>query len=203
MRAIFLDRDGVINENRDDHVKSWDEFALIPGAMQGMRLLSEAGWPIFVVTNQAAVNRGLVSHQTLEQINGRMVSLAHRHGARIRDVRYCPHRPDERCRCRKPSPGMLTSLAAEHGVDLARSYLVGDALTDVAAGHAVGCTTVLVQTGRGQQHIDLPEVQRWRPDHLARDLYAAAQWILAEERRTVAAPQPHCLFPVVLPDSGF
>lgn len=203
MRAVFLDRDGVINENRADHVKTWDEFVLLPGALQGMRLLSEAGWPIYVVTNQAAVNRGLVTHQTIEQINQRMVTIAGQHGACIRGVRYCPHRPDERCRCRKPSPGMLSSLASEHGVDLSRSYMVGDALTDIAAGQAVGCKTALVQTGRGREHIDLPEIQRWRPDHFARDLHAAVQWILAEERRVAASPYPHFTFPAVLPDLGF
>lgn len=203
MRAIFLDRDGVINENRADHVKSWDEFVLIPGALHGIRLLSEAGWPIFVVTNQAAVNRGLVSHQTIAQINQRMVAVAHQHGAHIRGVRYCPHRPDEGCRCRKPSPGMLLSLAVEHGLDLARSYMVGDALTDIAAGQAVGCRTALVQTGRGREHVDLPEIQRWRPDHVTHDLQAAAQWILAEERRAAAVPQPYFARSAALPDAGF
>lgn len=189
MRAVFLDRDGVINENRSDHVKSWEEFTLIPGALEAMRALTEMGWPIFIVTNQAAINRGMVSYRTVEQINQRLIAIAHQHGARIWGIRYCPHRPDEQCHCRKPSPGMLKSLASEHAVDLARSYMIGDALTDIAAGQSMGCKTALVQTGRGHEQLDLPEVQRWRPDHVARNLYAAAQWILAEERRAAAAPE--------------
>ncbi len=191
MQAIFLDRDGVINENRSDYVKSWEEFQLLPGALAALRLLSEAGWPIFIVTNQAAVNRGLITHETLQQIHHNLVSLARQYGATISALRYCPHRPDEHCDCRKPAPGMLHSLAEEFGIDLQRSYMIGDALTDIAAGQAAGCRTALVSTGRGREQLHLPEIQRWRPTMITRDLFAAARWVLAEERAARRMVRPY------------
>lgn len=182
MRTVFLDRDGVINENRDDHVKSWQEFAFIPGSLEAMSLLTRAGYRLFVVTNQAAVNRGQLSHVGLAQIHARMLAAAGLVGARICGLRYCPHRPDEHCDCRKPNPGMLKSLAVEHRVDTERAYIVGDALTDIAAGQAVGCRGVLVTTGRGADQLRLPDAQRHRPAYVARDLLAAAHWIIADSQ---------------------
>lgn len=182
MRTVFLDRDGVINENRDEHVLTWQQFRFVPGSLEAMCLLTEAGFQLFIVTNQAAVNRGLLSHGQLGQIHRRLTAIAGRAGARIRGLRYCPHRPEEQCPCRKPQPGMLQGLAAEYRVDFERAFLVGDALTDIAAGQAVGCRSILVTTGRGAEQLLLPEAQRWRPAHVARDLLAAAHWILAESQ---------------------
>jgi D-glycero-D-manno-heptose 1,7-bisphosphate phosphatase len=201
MQAIFLDRDGVINQNRSDYVRSWAEFQFLPGAIAAMGELSRAGLPLFVVTNQAIVNRGMISREDLDEIHRRMVRIVRSSGVAISldAVRYCPHRPDENCYCRKPNPGMLISLAAEHGIDLARSYIVGDALSDIAAGQASGCRTALVQTGRGREQFELPDIRRWRPDHYARDLYAAVQWILAEEGKAVDVPNPLRSIPPALP----
>lgn len=183
---IFLDRDGVINANRDDHVKSWHEFHFLPGALEGLRLLTEYGYRIFIVTNQAAINRGLLAPATLEQIHQRMVQTAAAHGAAIAGIRYCPHRPDEACGCRKPQPGMLLSLAAEHGIDLEQTYLVGDACSDIAAGQAAGCRTVLVLSGRTPR--ESPDFWRTRPDHVAEDLLEAARWLCAQP--VTRTPQP-------------
>lgn len=151
--AIFLDRDGVINENRTDHVKSWAEFRFLPGAPEAVARLSRAGLRIFVVTNQAVVNRGLVSDGTVGAVNHRMVRELRRHGGRIEAVACCPHRPEERCTCRKPRPGLLLALALRYGVDLQAAAVVGDALTDIQAGQAAGCHTVLVLTGRGHHEL--------------------------------------------------
>jgi len=148
--AIFLDRDGVINENRADHVKSWDEFAFIPGALESIRRLTETGLPIFVVTNQAAVNRGLMSLETLADIHERMKEAIARAGGLITNVYYCPHDSHEECDCRKPLPGMLQQAARDFPIDLSKSFLVGDAWTDVAAGVAVGARSILLMTGRGR-----------------------------------------------------
>ncbi len=180
MHAVFLDRDGVINENRPDHVKAWDEFSFIPGSLDAMRLLSEAGYVLFIVTNQAIINRGLVPAATVEQINRRLVAIARHHGALVSDLRYCPHREDESCACRKPAPGMLLSLAAAHRVDPRRAVIVGDALSDIAAGQAFGCRTVLVTTGRGAEQLPAIPARKCYPDFIARDLAVAAQWIVAE-----------------------
>jgi len=181
MRAVFLDRDGVISENRDDHVKSWDEFRFIPGSLQALARLRQAGFPLFLVTNQAIVNRGIISTQTLEDIHARMLGHVVQHGGFIDDIQYCPHDYAENCACRKPRPGMLLSLAERWQIDLGSSYLVGDAWTDVAAGHAVNCRTIMVRTGRGAEQIDRPESLQHPANFIAADLVAAVEWIFHQE----------------------
>src|SRR5262245_42634607 len=127
MRAIFLDRDGVICENRSDHVKSWAEFKFLPGAKNGLATLSRLGLPIIVVTNQAVIGRGIISADVVEDIHQRMLAEITAWGGRIDRVIYCPHRPEDECLCRKPKPGMLLQAAQELNLDLSQSYLVGDA----------------------------------------------------------------------------
>lgn len=150
--AIFLDRDGVINVNRADHVKSWNEFSFIPGALESIRRLTETGMPIFVVTNQAIVNRKLVTPETIDEIHGRMTAEIEKAGGLITKVYYCPHDNHEECNCRKPRAGMLLSAAEEFDIDLAQSFLVGDAWTDIQAGLAVSARSILVMTGRGPKY---------------------------------------------------
>jgi D-glycero-D-manno-heptose 1,7-bisphosphate phosphatase len=153
MHAIFLDRDGVICQNRTDHVKSWDEFRFIPGVKNSLAALSKLDLPIVVVTNQAIIGRGIVPASVVEDIHQRMVAEIAAYGGRIDRVIYCPHRSEDKCKCRKPEPGMLLQVASEMGIDLSRSYLVGDAMTDLSAGQQVGCHTFLVLTGRGLQQL--------------------------------------------------
>jgi len=181
MRAIFLDRDGVICANRANYVRSWEEFRFLPQANYSLAALSRLGLPIMVVTNQSAINRGLVSARTVENIHRRMIVEIEAHGGRIDRVAYCPHRPDENCDCRKPQPGMLHTLAAEMGVDLSQSYLVGDAVTDVMAGNQVGCQTFLVLTGRGLQQV-VPALNLEAPRMtIVRDLLEAVTKIIEME----------------------
>lgn len=182
MGIIFLDRDGVINENRADYVKSWEEFHFLPGALDALRLLTRLGHRIFVVTNQASINRGLVDQAVVETIHRRMQMIARSNGAVITDIRFCPHRDDEGCNCRKPRPGMLFSLAAKHGLILDRAVMVGDALSDIAAAKAAGCGfTMLVRTGRGSEQQALPAISTCRPDLIIDDLYSAALWLHTHE----------------------
>jgi D-glycero-D-manno-heptose 1,7-bisphosphate phosphatase len=181
MHAIFLDRDGVISENRADHVKSWDEFRFIPGALAALRWLRQAGFRTFVVTNQAIVNRGIVSAVVIDDIHTRMRWQIRQHGGQIDDLHFCPHDTGEGCACRKPRPGMLMQLAAKWNVDLARSYMVGDAWTDMAAGRAASCRCVMVRTGRGAEQIEHQEDGLALADHIAADLASAVEWILAQE----------------------
>jgi D-glycero-D-manno-heptose 1,7-bisphosphate phosphatase len=176
-RDIFLDRDGVINENRDDHVTSWEAFKFLPGAIEALRLLTEWGYRIFVITNQAAVGRGLMSQATLEAIHQQMCAVAMQHGARITAISYCPHRPELQCACRKPQPGMLLSMAAQMGIDLRSTYFVGDALSDMIAGKAAGCRTILVRSGRGAALLHSPELAPYAPEHIADNLLEAVQII--------------------------
>lgn len=152
-RAVFIDRDGVICRNRDDYVKSWEEFVFLPGALEALARLACLDLYIVVITNQSAINRGIVSAEVVQDINARMVRAIEAAGGRIDQVMYCPHRPDEQCNCRKPQPGLLLIAANDLGVDLSQSYLVGDAETDVQAARAVGCRRYLVLTGLGRRHL--------------------------------------------------
>ncbi|MCB9453185.1 MAG: D-glycero-beta-D-manno-heptose 1,7-bisphosphate 7-phosphatase [Anaerolineaceae bacterium] len=148
--AIFLDRDGVINQNRVDHVKSWDEFEFIPGVLESIAELTAIGLPIFIVTNQAAINRGMMSVDTLDSIHERMLAAINEVGGQVKKIFYCPHDSHEECSCRKPMPGMLQQAANEFGIDLTQSVIVGDAWTDIGAGVEVGTQGILVLTGRGR-----------------------------------------------------
>ncbi|GAB4197522.1 MAG: D-glycero-beta-D-manno-heptose 1,7-bisphosphate 7-phosphatase [Roseiflexaceae bacterium] len=179
--AVFLDRDGVINENRDDHVKSWSEFCFLPGTFLALRRLRRAGLPVFVITNQAVISRGLVAPAVLDDIHYRMQQQIRQNGGLINDIRHCPHDSHEACGCRKPQPGMLFDLASHWNIDLGRSYLVGDAWTDMAAGHAAGCRCILVKTGRGTEHARLPEARQYPAEHIAPNLLGAVAWLLHQE----------------------
>ena len=178
MRAVFLDRDGVINENRADHVKSWSEFRFLPGALEAIRRLTQAGIQVFVITNQAIVNRGTVPSAAVDAVNRRMVREIERHGGRITAVVYCPHRADERCFCRKPRPGLILSLARKYGVDLRRTCLIGDALSDMEAGAAAGCRTILVLTGRGRDQLAMATAAGKNGFAIADDLGQACDLVL-------------------------
>jgi D-glycero-D-manno-heptose 1,7-bisphosphate phosphatase len=177
-RAVFLDRDGVINENRADHVRSWDEFHFIPGAPQAIAQLCQAGIRVFVITNQAIVNRGMISHTALQALHKRMTDALRHHGAQIEDVIYCPHRPEENCSCRKPQPGLLIQSAERYGVDLSQSVLIGDALADMEAGATAGCRTILVLTGRGRDQLAMANESGRNGFAVAPDLSAAVAQLL-------------------------
>lgn len=182
MRAIFLDRDGVICKNRSDHVKSWAEFEFLPEAKESLAALSLLNLPLIVVTNQAAIGRGLMTVQLLEDIHQRMVADIAAAGGRIDRIFYCPHRPEDSCDCRKPKPGMLQQAAIEMGLDLTRSYLVGDATTDIQAGQQVGCHNILVLTGRGtEQLITTFQLTGGHSLTISRNLKEAAVYIFRTE----------------------
>jgi D-glycero-D-manno-heptose 1,7-bisphosphate phosphatase len=184
MTAVFLDRDGVISENRPDHVKSWDEFRFLPGAPEAIARLTRSQVQVFVITNQAIVNRQIVPVDVLEDMHQRMLRVIEAHGGQVVDIEYCPHRPDERCRCRKPRPGMILDLAAKHRLDLGEAVVIGDFLTDIEAGMAAGCRTILVLTGRGQEQLELLGDAE-RTFAVAADLPGAVDLVLAgkSERR--------------------
>ncbi len=180
--AIFLDRDGVINENRDDYVKSWAEFVFLPGVLEALRRLAESRFAVVVISNQSAVGRKRMDAAALEEINQRMRHEIARAGGRIDGVFYCPHHPAEACSCRKPRPGLLQQAAASLGLDLGRSFLVGDAQSDVEAALNAGCRPVLVLTGRGSEQVTRIPPPLLAQCHIAADLDAAVSWILSHER---------------------
>jgi D-glycero-D-manno-heptose 1,7-bisphosphate phosphatase len=148
--AVFLDRDGVLIENRADYVREWSHVTLLPGTVDALHGLHEAGLKIIVVTNQSAVGRGLISFETAQEINNRLVRTILENGGWIDAVYMCPHQPQEGCTCRKPQPGLLLQAAREFALDLESSWIVGDAWSDLLAGQSAGLLgTIMVRTGRG------------------------------------------------------
>jgi histidinol-phosphate phosphatase family protein len=141
--GLFLDRDGVINERIfGSYVTNWSEFKFTHGIASALCQLSSLNLPMIVVSNQAGVGKNLVTRERLAEITKRFVSELAAGGARIDAVYYCPHRPDENCRCRKPATGLLTRAAADWNIDLRRSVLIGDSQSDLAAAGAAGCKSL-------------------------------------------------------------
>jgi len=174
-RAIFLDRDGVINVNRADHVKTWDEFAFLPGALDALRQLAARDFALVVTTNQAAIGRGLMSEASLRDIHARMTDAIARAGGRLDAIYFCPHRPEDLCACRKPQTGMYLAAARQFGIDPTRSYVIGDAQADVDAARAIGAQGILVLTGRGSEQSAKMSA---RNDYIVvADLARAVEWI--------------------------
>ncbi|RLB04107.1 MAG: D-glycero-beta-D-manno-heptose-1,7-bisphosphate 7-phosphatase [Deltaproteobacteria bacterium] len=146
-RAVFLDRDGVINEKppEGDYVKSWEEFEFLPGVAEALRELKDRGFLVFVVTNQRGIARGLMTVEDLELIHKKMREELGKAGAAIDGIYYCPHDVKEHCICRKPKPGLLFRAAKEHDVDLQKSWMIGDSEADILAGKNAGCFTILIK----------------------------------------------------------
>lgn len=150
--AIFLDRDGVLNENRADYVRDWSQVRIIPDAIRALSLPRINNYRIVIVTNQSAVGRGLISLATAQDINSRLVETIRVQGGKLDAVYMCPHSPAEGCQCRKPRPGLLLQAAAELSLDLPRSWMIGDAWSDLQAGQSAGVRqSILLRTGRGAE----------------------------------------------------
>lgn len=153
-RAVFLDRDGTINVEKD-YLYRVEDFEFIPGVPQAVRMLNEAGFLVVVVTNQSGVARGYYTEEDVDILHRHISAELAKTGSRVDAWYYCPHHPSGRgsyslpCHCRKPLPGMLREAARRHGIDLAASVMIGDKLADVEAGIAAGCRTILVRTGYG------------------------------------------------------
>lgn len=155
--AIFLDRDGVIIENRPNYVRSWEEVDIFPQALAALARIRPSPYKIVIVSNQAGIGRGLIPPQIVEDVNRRLVAAIEEAGGRVDGVFVCPHRPEDGCACRKPLPGLLYQAAQALSLDLSQSILIGDNLSDIQAGLAGGVRQVaLVRTGLGNQQIQSP-----------------------------------------------
>ena len=148
LKLVILVRDGTINEDRDDFVKSADEWVQLPGALEAIARLNQAGWHTVVATNQSGIGRGLFDMAALNAMHLKMNQALHRLGGRVDAVFFCPHAPQESCTCRKPLPGLFEQIGARYGIDLADVPTVGDSVRDLEAGRAAGCHTHLVRTGK-------------------------------------------------------
>jgi D-glycero-D-manno-heptose 1,7-bisphosphate phosphatase len=172
--AIFIDRDGVIIHNRAEYVRSLKHVLLYPRSIAALAGLAESAYKIVVVTNQAGVGKGLIPLDTAAEINHRVVEAIVQAGGRVDGVYVCPHTVEDRCACRKPQPGLLTRAAADLGIDLGASYMIGDAASDVAAGQRAGVKqAILVLTGRGREQRSIAEA----PFVVKRSLKDALEWI--------------------------
>ncbi|ASS68036.1 MULTISPECIES: HAD family hydrolase [unclassified Paenibacillus] len=153
-KAVFLDRDGVVNEMNTARVRQVngpDDVHLLPGTAEAIRGLAEAGYRVYVVTNQGGVGLGYMSLADLKAVHERLEELLAGKGARLDGIAFCPHKPDSGCACRKPRPGMLLELAKRHRLSLGESYMIGDRESDIAAGRAAGTRTIRVGGAAGRR----------------------------------------------------
>jgi D,D-heptose 1,7-bisphosphate phosphatase len=183
--AVFLDRDGTINEEVG-YLDRLEKLRIFPAAFDAIRLINRSGMKTVVISNQSGVARGYFDEAFVETVHAGIQSLMQEQGARIDGFYWCPHHPTEgkepyrtACACRKPEPGLIIRAAQELGIDLDRSYMVGDMLKDIEAGRRAGTKGILVQTGYGADFISGPEA----PDFIARDVLDAVNWIMRDRVR--------------------
>ncbi len=178
--AIFLDRDGVIIENRADYILSWDDVEVFDFSVQALANCADSEYLFVIVTNQSPVGRGLLALEDAQSINNRVVQIVRENGGRIDGAYICPHAPIDACDCRKPNPGMLLQAAAEHDIDLNQSIMIGDALSDLEAGKRAGVAhCLMLLTGRGAEQAKLPEAESYKDVLKFKNLPEALNWIFS------------------------
>ena len=176
---VFLDRDGVINHDSPDYIKSPEEFHFINGSPEAVALLNAHGFEVILITNQSMIGRGMVPQSNLDAIFEKMHAGIAAAGGEIKDIFYCPHTPDAGCHCRKPQPGMIRDACARHGIDPARSVMVGDSTKDMGCGRNAGCDAVaLVATGNGEKSLAEMIRQGCPPEITGADLMDVARQLI-------------------------
>ena len=182
-KAIFIDRDGVINKDpggwtKYSYVTKWDEFFFIDGAVAALKRLKEAGYKVFVISNQGGISKGYFSQKDLDILNKRMLEEIESGGGKIDGLFYCPHHNKDNCECRKPKTGLIEQAARAMHIDFKNTYFVGDSINDVEAGKRMGMKTILVLSGK----TPLSELTNWnmQPDYVKRNLLEAVEWVLKD-----------------------
>lgn len=164
MKLIILDRDGVVNFDSDAYIKSVDEYIPIPGSLEAIARLNQAGYNVVIATNQSGIARGYFSVDTLDQMHAKLKSLLEKVGGKLDGIYFCPHGPDDACDCRKPKPGLLKRILQDYKVDAATVPVIGDSMRDLQAAYAVGAVPILVRTGKGEKTqanlAQVPELQK-------------------------------------------
>jgi D-glycero-D-manno-heptose 1,7-bisphosphate phosphatase len=186
MKLIVYDRDGTLNQDRDDYVKSADEWVPLPGALEAVARLTQAGWHAVVATNQSGLGRGLFDMSTLNAMHQKLNQALARAGGRLDAIFFCPHVAADECDCRKPLPGMMVQIAERYGIDPAQIPVVGDSLRDLQAAQAAGCEPHLVLTGKsaGLDATGVEALVAQVPGtQVHQDLSAFADFILRRERQ--------------------
>lgn len=186
MKLCILDRDGTINEDSLEYIKSPSEWEPLPGALEAIARLNHAGWHVVVASNQSGLGRGLFDVGALNAMHAKLHAMLAAVGGRVDAIFYCPHAPDEKCRCRKPEPGLFEQIGERYGMDLTGVPTAGDTARDLMAGAAVGCIPHLVLTGKGAAYKgrSLPETFP-KDTRVHADLAAFVDFVLAQE---AAAP---------------
>jgi len=180
--VVFLDRDGVINRDSPDYIKSWSEFKFLPGSLEALKQLVLNGFSVIIITNQSVIHRKMVSRKTLENIHEKMKAAIQSNGGEIKDIFFCPHVPEDQCDCRKPNPGLILKAKRKYRIDLETSFMVGDSAKDIECARNAGCgSAILVKTGNGVVAEKMLEEKMIQPDYVAQDLLAAVNWIIARK----------------------
>ena len=178
-KVVFLDRDGTINRDSADYIKSREEFEILPGSLEAIKNLTQNGFDNIVITNQSAVPRKLITLKELEAVHNMLIDAVARCGGEIKDIFYCPHMPDDGCDCRKPEPGLIYQAREKYAIDLSTAVMVGDSARDIECAHRAGCgKTVLVKSGLKDDVAEKLKFRQIRVDYVAWDLYEAADWII-------------------------
>jgi len=186
LKLVILDRDGTINEDSDDFIKTPEEWLPLPGSLEAIARLNHAGWHVVVASNQSGLGRGLFDVSTLNAMHAKMHKLLAAVGGRVDAIFYCPHGPEDACRCRKPEPGLFEQIAERFGADLHQVPAVGDSARDILAGMAVGCEPHLVLTGKGAAYRNRPLPETFpAATRTHTDLAAFADFLIARETATV------------------
>jgi histidinol-phosphate phosphatase family protein len=181
-KAVFLDRDGTINEEIN-YLSKIEELKVLPKVPSAIKLLNENGFLVIIITNQSGVARGIFTIGTLNEINEHLINTLRSEGAKIDGIFICPHHPDSGCDCRKPKTGLLKKAALEFKINMSSSYMIGDKYTDLKTGVNSGCKTILVLTGYGREETEKMDDWDFKPDFVAGDLFEAAKWIIGEETK--------------------
>ncbi|QDQ26638.1 D-glycero-beta-D-manno-heptose 1,7-bisphosphate 7-phosphatase [Chitinimonas arctica] len=179
MKLIILDRDGVINHDRDDFVKSAAEWVPIPNSLEAIALLNHAGWRVVIASNQSGIGRGFFGMAELNAMHGKLHRLLASVGGRVDGIFFCPHTADMKCECRKPRPGMYRDIAQRFDVRLEDTPVVGDSLRDLQAAEAVGALPILVCTGKGERTLAAGGLPKHA--HVCDDLMDAALYLIGRE----------------------
>ncbi|CAN2040579.1 D-glycero-beta-D-manno-heptose-1,7-bisphosphate 7-phosphatase [Candidatus Magnetomoraceae bacterium gMMP-15] len=179
LKSIFIDRDGVINQDSPDYIKNWSEFNFIPGSIEAIARLTQNGYICFIITNQSMINRGISTKEALKDMHQKMTDAIEANRGRIEAIFYCPHRPDEGCNCRKPKPGLIYQVRQFYDIDLKNSCMVGDSVKDIEWARNAGCGfAILVRTGNGFESEKILIQRKIFPDYVADNLLAASEWII-------------------------
>lgn len=179
-KAILLDRDGTLN-NDGGYVHKIEDFELLPGVIEGLKLLSK-DFIFVVVTNQSGIGRGVYTEEDMNKFNEKLVNELKKEGIEIKKIYFCPHTPEDNCDCRKPSTKYIKQAEKEFNIDIKKSWFIGDHSWDIETGKNAGCKTIYVLTGHGKKHLDRLKESDIKPDFIAEDLYEAAKIIMNKKQ---------------------